>query len=181
MPDQQAPFWRRKTLAEMTQRRMGEPVRRLRPLLPDKLRTRTPTRHLFTDVGCRLLDGQSCRCTRLREPPGQGARLRAADAAQCAAAELAAADLRLPAGGGGQDLSWWHPLVSGDPETVHAAGVSVRGRVAASEDDVPDAKLDGLYRQLAGQVAERGESARRADHSELDGRRHLPLGPIAKS
>jgi uncharacterized cysteine cluster protein YcgN (CxxCxxCC family) len=33
-------------------------------------------------------------------------------------------------------------LVSGDPETVHAAGVSVRGRVRASEIDVPDDELE---------------------------------------
>jgi uncharacterized cysteine cluster protein YcgN (CxxCxxCC family) len=43
---------------------------------------------------------------------------------------------------GGKDLYWWHPLVSGDPETVHAAGVSVRGRIRATELEVPDDQLE---------------------------------------
>ncbi|WP_299724015.1 YcgN family cysteine cluster protein [uncultured Tateyamaria sp.] len=37
----------------------------------------------------------------------------------------------------GKGLADWHPLISGTPETVHAAGVSMRGRTY-SEFDVAD-------------------------------------------
>ena len=40
----------------------------------------------------------------------------------------------------GKDLFWWHPLVSGDPESVYQAGVSVRYRVVSEDrgDDPED-------------------------------------------
>ena len=61
----------------------------------------------------------------------------------------------------GRDLYWWHPLVSGDPDTVHAAGVSVRGRVGLSEDELGDERVRGSHRVLAAAGAGRGAKRRR--------------------
>ena len=92
----------------------------------------------YTDIACRLLDTGACRCRNYRErreyvpdcvkltpetvrsipwlPPTCAYRMRAE----------------------GRDLAWWHPLISGDPESVHRAGVSVRGRIGASEQEVQE-------------------------------------------
>jgi uncharacterized cysteine cluster protein YcgN (CxxCxxCC family) len=41
----------------------------------------------------------------------------------------------------GKDLEWWHQLVSGDPETVHHADISVRDKII-SEKYVEEDQLE---------------------------------------
>ncbi len=101
-----------------------------------KLEDEDTGRVYFTDVACRLLDVETCRCSdyvhrrrKVRDclkltpdlagslhwlPPTCAYRLRAED----------------------KPLAWWHPLVSGSPDTVHEAGIAVRGRVELTETDL---------------------------------------------
>ena len=142
MADPQVPFWRRKAMSEMTRAEWESLCDGCGRCCLNKLIDEDTNETVFTDVGCRLLDGESCRCRDyahrqskvkdcVRLTPRNVSRLKWLPPT-CA--------YRLVAEG--KDLAWWHPLVSGDPETVHRAGVSVRGRVTASEAAVPDDRLE---------------------------------------
>jgi uncharacterized cysteine cluster protein YcgN (CxxCxxCC family) len=91
----------------------------------------------FTDLGCKLLDGQTCQCLdyRRRQRRVPDCVKLTPEAVRSLSWLPVTCAYRVLAEGG--ELAWWHPLVSGSPETVHEAGVSVRGRVAASEEDLP--------------------------------------------
>ncbi|MPL71157.1 hypothetical protein SDC9_16928 [bioreactor metagenome] len=92
----------------------------------------------FTRVACRLLDDESCRCTRYETrhqyvpecvllTPKSIRKIAYWMPATCAYR------LRFE----GKPLEPWHYLVSGSHETVHEAGISVRGRTV-SETEVPE-------------------------------------------
>lgn len=92
----------------------------------------------FTRVACRLLDDETCRCTRYETrhqyvpecvllTPKSIRKIAYWMPATCAYR------LRFE----GKPLEPWHYLVSGSHETVHEAGVSVRGRTV-SETEVPE-------------------------------------------
>jgi uncharacterized cysteine cluster protein YcgN (CxxCxxCC family) len=88
----------------------------------------------FTDVACTFLDAGTCRC---REYADRDKRMpdcvRLTPEVVPALAWLPpTCAYRLVAEG--EDLPWWHPLVSGDPRTVHEAGISVRDRVSGPEE-----------------------------------------------
>jgi uncharacterized cysteine cluster protein YcgN (CxxCxxCC family) len=54
----------------------------------------------------------------------------------------------------GRGLASWHPLITGDPESVHRAGVSIRGQTI-SEDALDDPD-DALHFEAPDLMKERG-------------------------
>jgi len=135
-------FWNTKSLAEMTAEEWESVCDGCGRCCLHKLQDEDTGLMFYTNVACRLLDREQCRCS---DYPQRMAIVHdclslAADAEtrfdwlplSCAYRRLA----------NRQSLEWWHPLVSGDPDTVHQAGISVRGKtvpeVSVLKEDLED-------------------------------------------
>ena len=104
---------------------------------------------VFTNISCRLFDSEDCRCGQyaLRKQMVAGCVVLTAENIERNAywmPRTCAYRLRHE----GKPLPEWHPLVSGNPETVHEAGISMRGKVTAEfevdEDDLEDYVIEGI-------------------------------------
>jgi hypothetical protein len=128
VPDRERPFWKTKSLDEMSAAEWESLCDGCGRCCLHKLRDEDTQEIAWTNVSCWLLDTDACRCskyeTRQRHVP---------DCVRLTPQALLEIDWLPPSCAyrrvqEGRDLAWWHPLVSGNPETVHTAGVSVRGR-----------------------------------------------------
>lgn len=128
------PFWRTKTLGQMTKTEWELLCDGCGKCCVHKLEDEVTGEFFGTNVCCRLLDTQSCRCKNYRDRKTwvpdcikitpEVARNSAWLPATCAYRLLA----------DGNELPDWHPLVTGDPDSTHKAGMSVRGKVLSETD-----------------------------------------------
>lgn len=107
-----------------------------------------------TRVACKLFDDTVCACTdyanRKQHVP-DCIKLTPGNIVALEWMPMSCAYRRLYEG---RDLAAWHPLISGDPESVHTAGVSIRGQTI-SEACLEDPE-DALEFQAPELMRERG-------------------------
>ena len=133
-PSAEEPFWKTKSLDDRNTGEWESLCDGCGRCCLVKLQDADTAEVLYTDVGCTLLDDRTCRC---RDYPNRQTKV--SDCVRLTPTAVrtlpwlpATCAYRLIAEG--KDLYWWHPLISGDPLSVHAAGISVRDRVAGPEE-----------------------------------------------
>ena len=130
------PFWKTKTLSEMNPAEWESLCDGCGKCCLSKLEDIDTGEIVWTSVACRLFDSGACNCRDYRNRTKK-----VDDCIQLTPLNVGTISwlpqtcaYRLV--NEGKDLFDWHPLISGDPASVHAAGASVRGKVTAFEDDL---------------------------------------------
>jgi len=134
-------FWNTKSLQEMTPGEWESLCDGCGRCCLHKLEDIDSSLLFYTNVACRLLDEDSCRCTNYPQRMSLVSdcmQLSPDRQEQFAWLPTSCAYRRLA---NGQGLEDWHPLLSGDPESVRRAGISVY-RKTVSEEGVRTEELE---------------------------------------
>lgn len=127
-------FWQVKSLLQMTNYEWESLCDGCARCCLNKLEDWDTGEIYWTNVACALLDENTCRCkdydSRQAEMP---------DCIQLTQKKIHEISWLPPTCAyrllnEGDDLPDWHPLITGDANSVHEAGISVRGRAIPEED-----------------------------------------------
>ncbi len=160
MPNDELKFWQTKMLTEMTDEEWESLCDGCGLCCLHKLEDADTGEISYTEVACRLLDCDSCQCINypLRKKLVPDCVMLTPDQLKEFHWLPKSCAYRLVIEG--ESLKSWHPLISGDKDSVHRAGVSVRGRAiserdaGAIEDHIVDWPKDGMLHNATKDITE---------------------------
>lgn len=142
------PFWETKTLEEMSGEEWESLCDSCGRCCLHKLEDEETGEIYYTDVACRYIDAQTCRCgdyVRRRELVPNCLVLNIAEPKiiqmlpnTCAYRQCYES----------KPLASWHPLLSKDANTVHEAGISIQGKYVTDDQVSTDELEDHIIARL---------------------------------
>ncbi len=132
------PFWKSKSLSEMSQEEWESLCDGCGRCCLEKLEDPDTGDVSYTSVTCPHMDTWECRCLSYNERSiiePECLLLTPNNLENIIWMPLTCAYRYLMEK---KDLEWWHPLVSGRPESVHEAGISVRNKVISGLFVLPE-------------------------------------------
>jgi uncharacterized cysteine cluster protein YcgN (CxxCxxCC family) len=148
------PFWQTKTLAQMTPGEWESLCDCCGLCCLIRFEDEDTGEIIPTRVACKLFDDKLCQCSdyaNRKDHVPDCIKLTPGNIEDLLWMPKSCAYRRLHEGRG---LAAWHPLVSGDPESVHRAGVSIRGQTI-SEASLAEPE-DAVDYEAPDLLAERG-------------------------
>lgn len=130
-------YWKRKSLAEMDASEWERLCDGCALCCMHKLEDEDSGEVFYTDVACRLLDTETCRCTDYENRVKIVKECLVLSVDEPASFEWLPGSCAYKRLAKGQELPPWHPLLTGDVESTHTAGISVRDK-AISENETTE-------------------------------------------
>lgn len=135
-------FWRDKSLNKMTEAEWESLCDGCGRCCLIKLQDEESEEVVYTSVVCQWFNQRTARCRRYPERHELVPDCVPFDATGAATFDWLPDSCAYRRLARGEDLAWWHPLVSGDRATVVQAGISVLGQVVSEkhvhEEDLED-------------------------------------------